>query len=144
MLKPLAVAVGNLLVGAALGFGLARLYSTTEAVHVPGVLAGTRTALALSDRQVDALADRIAPAIARRLVPAANKPAREAAFEHAAQIVDLMIANRRITHEGLNHAHALLRETGQTDRSYEVHARIAAAINRGELTLEQAGWGPEQ
>ncbi len=53
-----------------------------------------------------------------------------------------MIANRAVTPQGRNRAHELLRETGQADRIYVIDGRIAAAINRGEITPADAGLAP--
>jgi hypothetical protein len=47
-----------------------------------------------------------------------------------------------VTPQGRERAHLLLIDTGQADRIYEIDGRIAAAINRGELTAEDAGLAP--
>lgn len=151
-MKPLALCVASLAVGGAGGFGVARWTATpTEPMPVAVVPTAGMGEVALSETQMDAFADRMAAAVARRLAPMitarapgatpADERAREAAFARATQIVDMMIASRRITRDGLNEAEVLLHETGQANRNYELHARIAAAVNRRELTPEQAGWG---
>jgi hypothetical protein len=154
-MKAVAI-VGCFAVGGLTGYGLARLTATPAGpVHGLATQGGVTAAIAMTDTQLDALAERLAPAIARRFgtsartpnpaqttaTEAANKEARDAAFARAAQMVDRMIAARSITGQGLNEAHALLRETGQADRGYELQARISATMNRGELTLDQAGLG---
>ena len=113
----------------------------------------------LGPEQIDHLASRIAPKVVERLatsglngvspdpkVAAAQRDAQDkekanqdAAFNKATQMVDQLIASRRVTPEGMSEAARLLQETGQSERAYLLHARIAAAINRGELTPEQAG-----
>jgi hypothetical protein len=150
-----AAIVACFAVGGLTGYGLARLTATApEPALGLAPHGGVAAAIAVTDIQVDALADRLAPALARRLdsrtsamdasqttAPTMDKKTQDAAFARAAQMVDRMIAARMITGQGLNEAHALLRETGQADRGYELQARISAAMNRGELTLEQAGIG---
>ena len=54
-------------------------------------------------------------------------------------MIDRMISDRQVTPEGMREARLLLQEAGQPKRWIEVSARIAKAVNRGELTLEQAG-----
>jgi len=42
----------------------------------------------------------------------------------------------------LTEARKLLEQSGQADQSYLLMARVAAAVNRGELTTLQAGLMP--
>jgi hypothetical protein len=155
-MKPLTLCIACLAAGGMTGFCVARWTATpTVPMPVKEVPSAGMGDLSLGDDELTALADRVADAVAQRLAPAlardarpgapvADERARELAFARAAQIVDMMIANRRVTSDGLDEAHALLRETGQADRGYELQARVAAAINRGELTPEQAGWAPRR
>jgi len=113
----------------------------------------------LNLEQIDHLASRIAPMVVERLatsglngvspdpkVAAQQRESREkekanqdATFNRATQMIDQMIANRQVTQQGIIDAAQLLQQTGQADRAYLLQARIAAAVNRGELTPEQAG-----
>ncbi|MES1195744.1 MAG: hypothetical protein ABUL58_02250, partial [Steroidobacter sp.] len=68
-----------------------------------------------------------------------EKAAQAAAFSSAIQMVDQMIANRRVSHEGMADAIKLLQQSGQADRVYELQGKIAVAMNKGELTAEEAG-----
>lgn len=60
-------------------------------------------------------------------------------FGEAAQLVDQMIANHQISQDQLLRAIALLRDSDQESRSMELGTRILLAIERGELTQQQAG-----
>jgi hypothetical protein len=117
-------------------------------------------ACTLSPDQIEHLSARIAPAVVEKLASSGTvapnpqlaaqlraddeklKRKQAAAFAEAARLVDQMIENRSVTPQGLDRAHALLRESGQADRSYEIDGRIAAAINRGEITHADAGLAP--
>ena len=134
--------------------------TANAACDVPGV---TRDVVActLSPEQIDHLSARIAPAVVERLatsglkgmepdakVAAQQREASEkskgeqaAAFAQAARLVDQMIANHDVTPQGRMQAYELLRQTNQADRIFEIDARISAAINRGEITPDQAGLG---
>jgi hypothetical protein len=121
---------------------------------------GDVVACTLSPEQIEHLSARIAPAVVERLGNsramaadpqlAAQQRAEDekvtkrqaAAFAEATRVVDQMIADRRVTPQGRERAHQLLRETGQADRIYEIDGRVAAAINRGEITAADAGLAP--
>lgn len=62
-----------------------------------------------------------------------------AAFSNAMHMADQMIASRHVSHDGVAEAVKLLQQSGQADRAYELQGRIAVAMNRGELTPEEAG-----
>ncbi len=143
-----------LCIGAALGYAAYPLtHASADATHpLPGVSAREAVDLNLTPEQLDRLAARIAPAVARQLAasspgspgtPRGAPPKSEAeqakAFDDATQIVDQMIASRRVTSQGLMEARQVLADSGQEDRMFEISARVSAAVNRGELTLEQAG-----
>jgi hypothetical protein len=118
----------------------------------------------LGPEQIDHLAARLAPRVVEQLAtsglsgvtpdPAVAARQRDAlekrkseqsqAFTRATQLIDQMIANRRITQEGINEANALLVQSGQPDRSHELMARVSAAVTRGELTPVQAGLLPSE
>jgi hypothetical protein len=66
------------------------------------------------------------------------------AFNRATQLIDQMIADRRITTEGLSNAQALLQGSGQSERGAELMSRISAAVNRGDLTPAEAGLVPPE
>jgi hypothetical protein len=57
-----------------------------------------------------------------------------------APTADEIILSKSVTEAGFNHAIQLLTETGQQDKIYLLHARIAVAVNKGELTPKQAGF----
>ena len=138
-----------------------RLASPAQVSYLEGLRDG-KDLSTLSPEQIDHLSSRIAPAVVERLatsglpgiapdarVAAQQREAGErlkseqaAAYSQAVKIVDQMIASHDITPQGRNQAHELLRQTGQTDRAFELEARISAAINRGDLTPEQAGISP--
>lgn len=117
-------------------------------------------ACTLSPEQIEHLSARIAPAVVERLETsgvvkadpqlAAQQRADDeklrkeqaAAFTEATRLVDQMIADRAVTPAGRARAHELLRKSGQADRIYEIEGRIAAAINRGEITPADAGLAP--
>lgn len=168
-MKPVPVALLSLSIGAIGGYaGYPLLHEeAAEPAHAACDIPGhTRDVVActLSPEQIEHLSARIAPAVVERLAtsglkgmepdPKVAAQQREAgekskseqatAFAQAARIVDQMIANHAVTLQGKNRAHELLRQTGQADRIFEVEARISAAINRGEITPEQAGLGPPQ
>ncbi len=116
----------------------------------------------LSSVQLDHLADRLAPALIEKIAAShppeigseqtqtirndsattANEMQRVQAFTRATHLIDQMIADRQVTPEGLSDAQALLRQTGQSDRGYEVMSRVSAAVNRGDLTPAEAGLVP--
>jgi len=160
-MKLVPVALLSLSVGAIVGYaGYPLLHDEpAETKHAACDIPGhTRDVVActLSPEQIEHLSARIAPAVVERLAtdPKVAVQQREAgeklkseqaaAFAQATRIVDQMIANHALTPQGKNRAHELLRQTGQADRIFEVEARISAAINRGEITPEQAGLGPPQ
>ena len=107
--------------------------------------------------QLDQLAGRIAPLIARQVnsldgksdgqsevsQPAESheqqKAVQVAAFFNATQMVDQMIVSHHVSHEGMMAAIKLLQQSGQVDRAYELQGRVAAAVNRRELTPAEAG-----
>ena len=113
----------------------------------------------LSSEQIAHLSAQIAPEVVKNLATSGlngvapdprvaeqqrqamerSKMQQAAAFSQATQLVDHMIASRQITPDGLKEARRMLRQTGQSDQAYLLNARIAAAINRHELTPEQAG-----
>lgn len=148
-----AVIVASLMlgIGGVLGYAVYPLtHASADTAHpLPGVTAREVVDLDLTSEQLDRLAARIAPAVTQRIAapPAEKAQAAEAqsverqakAFDDAAQIVDQMIASRRVTIQGMNEARQLLADTDQADRMYEISARVSAAVNRGELTAEQAG-----
>lgn len=121
---------------------------------------GDVVACTLSPEQMDHLSARIAPAVVERLAnagvgapdpqPVAQQRAADekdrkrqaAAFAEATRLVDQMIAAKAVTPQGRERAHELLRESGQADRIFEIDGRIAAAINRGEMTAADAGLAP--
>jgi len=121
---------------------------------------GDVVACTLSPEQIEHLSSRIAPAVVQRLGNSCGVAAdpqlaaqhraddesltkrQAAAFAEAGRIVDQMIANRAVTPQGRDKAHELLRESGQADRIHEIDGRIAAAINRGDITAEDAGLAP--
>jgi len=131
------------------------------ACGVPGTSRDV-VACTLSPEQIEHLSSRIAPAVVERLAtsglpgvaPDANVAARQrvanenlqkeqaAAYSQAVKLVDQMIASHNVTPQGKNQAYELLRQTSQADRLFEIEARISAAINRGDLTPEQAGLTP--
>ncbi len=91
-------------------------------------------------------ASSAAPVLHAEPSPVSPKTAAAAnqqqALASAAALIDRMIADRDVTHAGLEEVQRLLTESGQADRMAELRARIAAAVNRGELTAEQSGFGP--
>jgi hypothetical protein len=125
----------------------------------PGVIARV-SSCELSPDQVDRIASRVAPAVVERLAtsglpgvapdPAAaarqrqlaedTRAAQAQAFAQATDLVDQMIANRQVTRPGMSEAFKLLQQSGQADRAFELDARVAAAVNRKDLTPSQAGY----
>jgi hypothetical protein len=117
----------------------------------PGLGDGAQTSIScnLSMEQVDRLAARLAPAVTRQLTAYEPKVVssdmensatdKVRAMSRATEIVDRMISNREVTPDGMLEAKGLLQQTGQADRAIELGARIARAVNRGDLTPEQAG-----
>jgi hypothetical protein len=93
-----------------------------------------------------ASASSAAPALPAETSPVSPNTApvlnQQQALASAAALIDRMIADRDVTHAGLEEVQRLLTESGQADRMPELRARIAAAVNRGELTAEQSGFGP--
>jgi len=148
--------------GAAAGYaGAAWVHSNapvTPAVSTD-VERGAVVACTLSPDQIDRLSAHIAPAVVERMasvglnsgaadprVAAQQRAAIEKskmdsarAMTEATQIVDEMIRNRDVTLAGMAEARRLLEASGQADRTYEIYARVSAAINRGEITPAQAG-----
>jgi len=120
---------------------------------------GSVVACTLSPDQIDRLSAHIAPAVVERMAsaglnsgPADPKVAAQqrAAIEkskvdgaramtEATDIVDEMIRNHDVTLAGMVEARRLLESSGQADRTYELYARVSAAINRGDITPAQAG-----
>src|SRR5262249_54165712 len=143
-MRMLVIALLMLGVGAVAGYELYPLtHPADNARDLPG--SSAREVVELSPEQLDRLAARIAPAVARRIAtpgppkatpesPDAQRQAK--AFDDATQIVDQMIASRRVTTQGMSEAKQLLDDSGQSERMYEISARVSAAVNRGELTLE--------
>src|SRR5215831_9552037 len=125
----------------------------------PGVRARVASC-ELSPEQVDRISARVAPAVVERLATsglkgvapdpevaarqrqlAENDRAEQArAFAEATQLVDQMIASRQVTRPGMSDAFKLLQQSGQADRAFELNARVAAAVNRKDLTPSQAGY----
>ena len=142
-----------LCIGAVLGYAAYPLthVSAEAARPLPGVTAREAVDLNLTPEQLDRLAARIAPAVAQQLAsssrgssstsraPDKSEAERAKAFDDATQIVDQMIASRHVTSQGLMEARQVLADSGQENRMFEISARVSAAVNRGELTLEQAG-----
>jgi hypothetical protein len=158
----LPVAVLSLSIGAVGGY-CAHGWLQGEHGDMPSVEQRMRAdvvACTLSPEQIEHLSARIAPAVVqhlgdsrvappdpqvasqRRSADEKSRSRQAAAFAEAARMVDQMIADRAVSPQGRNRAHELLRESGQADRIYEIDGRIAAAINRGEITGEEAGLGP--
>lgn len=126
----------------------------------PGVSARASSSCELSPEQVDRISARVAPAVVEHLAssglngftpdPAVaaqqrhlaekTKADQSQAFTEATQLVDQMIAGRQVTPPGMSEAYRLLQQSGQGDRAYELNARVAAAVNRKELTPKQAGY----
>jgi len=125
-----------------------------------GVSARALSSCELSAEQVDRISARVAPAVVEHLASSGlkgfaadpevaaqqrrlaeqTKAEQSQAFAQATQLVDQMIASRQVTQPGMSDAFKLLQQTGQGDRAYELNARIAAAVNRKELTPKQAGY----
>jgi len=154
-MRSLVIALLMLGVGAVAGYELYPLThrATDSARSLPGGNAREVVEFNLTPEQVDHLAARIAPAVAQRITaqgpskaaPESSDAQRQAkAFDEATQIVDQMIAGRRVTTQGMGEAKQLLDDSGQSERMFEISARVSAAVNRGELTLEQAGLLPHQ
>jgi len=166
-IKTLVMLAFALVVGAATGYaGYPLLHPIESAVAFSasesGSVARVTTACDLGADQIDHLASRIAPLVVERLatsglsgvspdqkVAAQQHAAQEktkseqaAALTRATQMVDQLIASRQVTQEGLTEARKLLEQSGQADQSYLLMARVAAAVNRGELTTLQAGLMP--
>lgn len=124
------------------------------------IISTQHSSVELSEAQIDDLAARIAPAVAEHLVASgalvkSSDPQlvikqqetaekirieKEMAFLQAQQSIDEMILSKSITEAGLNNAIQRLTETGQEDKIYLLRARIAVAVNNGELTPKQAGF----
>lgn len=123
----------------------------------------TQSDCELSSAQLDRLADRLAPTLVERLsasTAAAGEKSRVAGFSSASpaqrdiqkaqvfaratQLVDQMIADRRVTPEGISNVQTLLQQSGQSDRAFEVLSRLSAAVNQGELTPIEAGLLPAE
>jgi hypothetical protein len=164
-MKTSLIAALMLFVGICVGyFGLGLLYpyphtSINTMQTIPGATARDVVACDLSPEQIGHLSASIAPAVVARLATSGlssiavdpkiaaqqqqgmekTKAEQAEAFTHANDIIDQMIANRRITPEGLNEAHQLLQQTNQADRMVEISGRIAVAVNKGQLTPAQAG-----
>jgi len=164
-MKTWLMATLTLLIGMGLGyFGLPLLHpyspaSTEKMPTTPGAVTRSVVACDLSPEQIDRLSSRIAPAVVEHLATSGlqamsadpkiagqqrqaqeqDKIAKAEAFTHATQLIDQMIASHQVTPQGLEEARQLLQQTGQSDQIYLLHARISMAINRRELTPEQAG-----
>jgi len=152
--------VGMLAAGLFVGYGAyPLLHPSASDARDPGAMAGV-SSIELSPEQIDRIAARVAPAVAEQLAAsglngiapdpqaaarqqrlAENSRAEQVKkFAEATGLVDQMIASRQVTAAGLNDAVKLLQESGQGDRAYQLNARIAAAVNRNELTPAQAGY----
>jgi hypothetical protein len=168
MMKTSLIAALMLSVGICVGyFGLGSLYpyarqSTAAMQTIPGAIARNVTACELSSEQIDHLSSRIAPSVVAHLASSGfsniaidpkiaaqhrqeeeqSKQERVRAMTQATQMIDQMIASRQVTPQGMLDAEQLLQQTGQRDQIYLLHARVAVAVNRGELTLAQAGLRP--
>ncbi|HEX2584635.1 MAG TPA: hypothetical protein VHL14_05855 [Steroidobacteraceae bacterium] len=164
-MKTGVIAALTLFVGICVGyFGLGLLYpyphiSTQARQTIPDAVVRNVVACDLSPDQISHLSASIAPEVVARLATSGlsniaidpkiaaqqrqaseqDKAEQAEAFTRASQLVDQMIANRRITPEGLNEAHQLLQQTNQADRMVEISGRIAVAVNKGQLTPVQAG-----
>ncbi len=123
------------------------------------IISTQHSSVELSEHQIKLLAAMIAPIVAEHLEMSGSvainsdpqlvikqqeaaekiRIEKEMAFSQAQQSVDEMILSKSITESGLNHAIQLLTETGQEDKIYLLRARIAVAVNNGELTPKQAG-----
>jgi len=156
--------VGVLCVGLLAGYGgyplLHPSVSLPGETPGPGVDARVLASCELSPEQVDRISARVAPAVVERLAtsglngigpdPAVAAQQRQLAedtkaqqvqaFTEATRLVDEMIANRQVTGPGMSDAVKLLQQSGQGDRAFELNARVAAAVNRRELTAAQAGF----
>jgi len=143
------------------GLGLLHPYPHNSDITqaTPGTIARSVVACDLSPEQITHLSASIAPALVAHLATSGlssisadpkiaaqqrqaiekTKVEQAEAFTHANDLVDQMIASRRITPEGLNEAHQLLQQTNQADRMVEISGRIAVAVNKGQLTPAQAG-----
>jgi hypothetical protein len=158
------VTLGVLFAGLLAGYGgyplLHPSASLPSETPGPGVNARVLASCELSPEQVDRISARVAPAVVERLAtsglngvaPDPELAARERrlveqtkteqarAFDEATRLVDEMIASGQVTRPAMNEAIKLLQQSGQGDRAFELNARVAAAVNRKELTPRQAGF----
>jgi hypothetical protein len=158
------VTVGVLCVGLLAGYGgyplLHPSASLPSETPGPGVNARVLASCELTPEQVDRISARVAPAVVERLATsglngvAANpevaarerllveqtKVEQARAYDEAVRLVDEMIASGQVTRPAMNEASRLLQQSGQGDRVFELNARVAAAVNRKELTAKQAGF----
>jgi len=148
-------------------FGLSLLERTpgqpAAAIQLtPGATARSVAACELSSEQIEHLSARIAPAVVEHLATSGlgnvspdpkiaaqqrkldeqDKTEKMSAMTQATQLVDQMISNHQVTMQGMRDAEQLLQQTGQSDQIYLLHARIAVAVNKGDLTLAQSGIRP--
>jgi hypothetical protein len=150
--------IGVLGLGLLVGYGAYPLLHSSETGD-PGVMARV-SSVELTPEQIDRIAARVAPAVVEQLASSGingiapdprlaaqrqrlaetSREEQAKAFSQATALVDQMIANRQVTQSGLNDAGKLLEQSGQGDRAYELNARVAAAVNRNELTPAQAGY----
>jgi len=166
LLLPMAVIVGT--ISGYAGYPLLHQRAVPQSSSVinesynPGTSARGATACEFSAEQIDHLAARLAPTVVERLATSGlngvrpdpkvaaqqhellekSKTEQAQAFTRATEMIDQMIANRHVTQEGISTAHKLLQQTNQSGRGYELTARIAAAVNKGDLTPIQAGHVP--
>jgi hypothetical protein len=119
----------------------------------------------LSDSDIEKLSEKIAPKVVAQMMQsgvvvastqAANgkalsnsavnskaktiDPSTQAkTLDNATNLVDKMIASRNVPFEQLQEIEQMLHATSQSDKIVDMHARISAAVNRGELTPKEAG-----
>jgi hypothetical protein len=164
----LLIPVLMLLIGICIGhFGLPLLYldshASTETMQTtPGVITRSVVACELSSEQIDHLSSRIAPSVVEHLATSGlrnividpkiaaqqrqteeqDKAEKVSALAQATQLIDQMVSSHQVTPQGMHDAEQLLQQSGQADQIYLLRARIAVAVNKGELTLTQAGLRP--
>jgi uncharacterized membrane protein YdfJ with MMPL/SSD domain len=157
-----------LVVGICVGrFGLPLLYgysqpSTLAMQATPSAITRSVVACELSSEQIDHLASRIAPSVVKNLATSGlgniaidpkiaaqqrqageqDKAEKASALAQATRLIDQMVSNHQVTPQGMRDAEQLLQQTGQADQIYLLHGRIAVAVNKGNLTLAQAGLRP--
>jgi multidrug resistance efflux pump len=161
--------IGILLLGSVLGYFVYPVLNAKTEAQAKNSLAPQPLASVQSfaqcdftSEQIDRLADRITPHFMARLSRAginidsadikhkssqeelvANnkiKAEQQLAFTQANQVVDQMISNRKVSSGGMAEALQILQQSGQSDQAYKLMIKVSAAVNSGELTLEQAGY----